>query len=204
MNSKRTKILTFLLVTVIVCIVSLTVVYAALSTTLNITGAADVVASTWDVHFTDANIIKNKALSSVGQEYSVLPLATDTNTCGDGDCVEFIGDTSFTFTTSLIAIPGDNRVVEFGVSNDGSIDAVLDSVVLSNLSSDQDVYINYYVRYEDGTIPKTGDSLDSGDFKDLVLVVEFDKNITANQLPTEVQNLNLTFSMNYVQKFDKS
>lgn len=204
MNSKRTKILTFLLVAVVVCIVSLTVVYAALSTTLNITGTADVVASTWDVHFTDANIIKNKALSSVGQEYSVLPLATDTNTCGDDDCVEFIGDTSFTFTTSLIAIPGDNRVVEFGVSNDGSIDAVLDSVVLSNLSSDQDVYINYYVRYKDGTIPKTGDSLDSGDFKDLILVVEFDKNITANQLPAEVQNLNLTFSMNYVQKFDKS
>lgn len=201
MNNKRTKSLIFILVGVIICIVSLTVVYSALSTSLTITGSTDVVASTWDVRFVDVSMIKNKALSSNGiLEYNVLPLATASQECGSDDCVEYDGNTSLSFTTTSITTPGDNRVIEFNVVNYGSIDAVLDSVVLGGLSNEQDAYVNYYVRYEDGDIPTFGDSLSSGSSKKMMLVIEFDKNITASQLPTEIQTLDLTFSMNYVQK----
>lgn len=91
---------------VCLCIISITVVYAALSTTLSISGVVDVVASTWDVHFespsfvtslssgidTDAKVVP---LDLVDNQYQVELLADPGHVaCLTNDCV-----TSFSGTT---------------------------------------------------------------------------------------------------------
>ena len=94
----------------------------------------------------------------------------------------------------------EERMLYFDVVNGGTIDAKLDSTILNGISSEQDVYLNYYVVDPEGVLIKEGDILSSGDTKTMILVLEFDNNVTADQLPTTNQNLNLSFTLNYVQK----
>lgn len=178
---------------VIFCIVALSIAYAALNTSLKITGSADVVASSWDVHFEDASFVSS--LSS-NNTYEVMPLAAWEII----DSVTITSDNTITFITEHLKVPGDYKIIQFDVVNDGTIDAKLENTVLSNLTNEQDLYIDYYVQYEDGTIPTSNDILNSGERKTLNLVIEFDKDVDASQLPTTSQNLSLTYTMNYVQK----
>ena len=177
-------------------IIGLSIAYSVLNTTLNITGTADVVASTWDVHFDDASIDANFLSSDDVNEYKVLPLSL----WFPSQYVELISPTEIVFDVMNIDEPGDRFIIEFDVVNAGSIDAKLESIALSNLTPVQEQYINYFVKYDDGTIPKNGDVLNSGDIKTLNLIFEFDENVTADQLPKSSETFELSFLMNYVQK----
>lgn len=53
---KDRKTLYMILGIVLLSVFSLTIVYAALSVTLNITGNAEVVASNWDIHLDNINV----------------------------------------------------------------------------------------------------------------------------------------------------
>ena len=216
-NKQRMIVTT--LVGLIFSIVTLTVVYASLSTTLNISGSSDVVASTWDVHLANGQfttsiptIDDNTATGSPTPQnsnlldYKVVPLASDTtgsgsNSCSSGtDCIDYMSGTSGSFYTASLSKPGDFKAISFDVVNGGSIDAKLDGFVLNGISSAQDVYLNYYILYSDGYTPKSGDILTAGSTKSMVLVIEFDDSISSSQLPTTNQSLDLSFTLNYVQK----
>lgn len=98
-----------------------------------------------------------------------------------------------------MSVSGDYKAISLDVVNAGSIDAELSSIVLSGLSSEQDVYLNYYIQYDDGSSVSSGDTLDAEETKSILLVIEFDKAVIADELPTTDQSLSLTFSMIYVQ-----
>lgn len=173
-------------------VIGISVVYAALSTTLSITGSADVVASSWDVHFENAEFVSSL---SCNDDYNVLPLAI----WETFDTVTIVSNTEIGFVTENLKHPGDRKIIRFDVVNGGNIDAKLESTILGGLSTEQDVYTNYFVQYDDGTIPAVDDVLVSGERKTLNLVIEFDSNVAVEQLPTTKQTLNLTYMMNYVQ-----
>ena len=82
--------------------------------------------------------------------------------------------------------------------NEDLFDLRLDGFVLNGISSAQDVYLNYYILYSDGYTPKSGDVLTAGSTKSMVLVIEFDEDVTSSQLPTTDQSLSLSFTLNYV------
>ena len=203
---RRRRVLVIVFFVMLFSIITLSIAYAVLSTSLNITGSADVVASTWDVHLANPEFIsfipsfsKPEPLefSNDYNSYKVVPLAGH-DACIE-NCISSINNTTLSFKSSAIENPGDFKAISFDVVNDGSIDAKLDGFTLSGISSDQDVYLNYYILYSDGTTPKSGDVLSAGSFDSMVLVIEFDKNVTAEQLPTANQNLDLSLTLNYVQ-----
>ena len=212
-NKQRMIVTT--LVGLIFSIVTLTVVYASLSTTLNISGSSDVVASTWDVHLENGQFtISIPSIDDVGgngsptpvnnvyDDYKVVPLATSepVSGCSSGtDCINYMSGTSGSFYTAPLSKPGDFKAISFDVVNGGGIDAKLDGFVLNGISSAQDVYLNYYILYSDGYTPKSGDVLTAGSTKSMVLVIEFDDSISSSQLPTTDQSLDLSFTLNYVQ-----
>ena len=80
---KDRKTLYLILSVVLVSVFSLTIVYAALSVTLNITGNSEVVASSWDIHLenvkvtsgsvsgTTLNLIKEKKVIEYGEVFEV-------------------------------------------------------------------------------------------------------------------------------------
>ena len=174
-NKKRTTVLFLILL-----LLALTVGYAALSTTLNINGTSVINNTSWDVHFANLS-------TTTG---SVTPTTAPSIASGN---------LSISYAVTL-AKPGDFYEFTVDVTNAGGIDAKLSAApTVSGVSTAQDVYTNYTVNYADGTAPAANDTIAAGASKKYRVRVEFDKNISASQLPTSAQNMTLTVSMNYTQ-----
>lgn len=160
-------------------LLTITVGYAALSTTLNINGTSKINNATWDVHFANLEVTSGSVSAT---KAATIDSATEID-----------------YNVELIK-PGDFYEFTVDVTNTGTIDAKLgEAPILSGVSAEQDVYTNYTVTYSDNTAINKDDKLAAGATKKLKVRVEFDRNITNSQLPTEAQPLNLTFAMNYVQ-----
>lgn len=117
---KREKINTLLLVVVaLVAVFSFaTVVYAAFSTTLKISGSATIKAVDWNVHFTRVD-------STVTMGNSIDALNPGPNLAGTAPTLSDLQLTGFTATFEY---PGDYVEFTADITNDGSIDALLDSI----------------------------------------------------------------------------
>ena len=124
------KTLYIVLSVLLVSVLTLTVVYAALSTALNISGNAEVTAASWDIHFD--NIQVNPASVTA----TTVPNKVDVRTIN--------------FSVTLTK-PGDFYKFSVDIVNNGSIDAMIDSIVkIPELTSDQAKYIKYEIEYIDG------------------------------------------------------
>ena len=169
----------FVLLVLALLLFTITVGYAALSTTLNINGTSKINNATWDVHFANLEVTSGSVSAT---KAATIDSATEID-----------------YNVELIK-PGDFYEFTVDVTNTGTIDAKLgEAPILSGVSAEQDVYTNYTVTYSDDTAINANDKLAAGATKKLKVRVEFDRNITNSQLPTEAQTLDLKFAMNYVQ-----
>ena len=143
-NKKQRRIMLLLIL-----ILSITIGFALLSTTLKINGNASIKSNTWDIHWDDSSI--NVTQGSVE--------ASDPVVSGeDSDTVSFNVEFS---------LPGDFYEFEIDAVNEGSIDGAINTVsTLIYDSSDlehpltgDDIpeYLLYSVKYSDGTTPADGD-----------------------------------------------
>lgn len=178
MKKKRTKTLTILIV-IITLIVSLSVAYAVLSTTLTITGNAEIIASNWDIH------LENILIDEGSITATATPTITDTNTIN--------------FSVKLDN-PGDYYKFTVDVVNAGEIDAMIDSVVKSpNLTEEEAHYINYEIEYSDGTSISSKQLLSAKSTKTLSIKISYRSDISEEELPTTATHLSLSFKLIYVQ-----
>lgn len=169
----------FVLLVLALLLFTITVGYAALSTTLNINGTSKINNATWNVQFKNLTVTPGSVSAT---KAATIDSATEID-----------------YNVELIK-PGDFYEFTVDVTNTGTIDAKLGAApILSGVSAEQDVYTNYTVTYIDDTAIHANDKLAAGTTKKLKVRVEFDRNITNSQLPTEAQPLNLAFAMNYVQ-----
>ena len=176
--SRDRKTLYMILSIVLISIFSLTIVYAALSVTLNIQGNAEVVASKWDIHLDNVKVTSG---SVSGTDPSIT------------------SPTTATFSTTL-NMPGDFYEFTIDVVNDGSIDAMIDSVTKEPaLTTNQAKYLNYIIEYQNGESISTKQLVSKNSYVRLKVRVEYRKDITALDLPTTSETLNLSFTVNYVQ-----
>ena len=176
-NSDR-KILYVILSVVLISIFSLTIVYAALFVSLNITGNAEVVASSWNIHLDNVQLNSQSATTTA-------PSITNATTAS--------------FSTTL-NMPGDFYEFTIDVVNDGSIDAMIDSVTKTpTLSTEQAKYLNYIVEYQNGEAISTKQLVAKESFVRLKVRVEYRSDITSSDIPTTSETLNLAFTVNYVQ-----
>lgn len=167
------------IIVIVLLLVCIGVGFAALSTQLNITGTSNISKVTWDVHLEN---VKVTAGSATATKAAVVE-----------------GSTTVNYSVTL-PVPGSYYEFTVDAKNGGTLPAKLSATpTLSGLSAAQDVYTNYTITYSDGSAIKANDTLAAGAARTLKVRVEYDKNITASQLPTAAQTLNLTFSMNYIQ-----
>lgn len=151
------SLLFLILMGVIVTIVAMSVVYAALSTKLLISGSTEVSSSSFELK------VEKLLMSEIyGDDYKNLCLSygqiCDDNYSkkGNGDILSFpvISDTSINNFKLSIQLPGDQAVVSYKVINDGTIPMKLNRVIgstpqitsLSNNSSDVD-WVNENVEF---------------------------------------------------------
>ena len=111
-----------LLVVLIVGLVSMTVAYAALSTTLTISSSAKVAATKWDIKITDWTqaAVQPNAVRGNSEVEVTAPTITDT---------------SITGLAVKFKKPGDKVKFTFKIQNHGDIDAQLTAVTLGEAAS---------------------------------------------------------------------
>lgn len=178
MRSNKTN---YLVAIIILLLVSISIGYAALSSTLNINGTSNIAKTIWDVHFENIVVTAGSVTATSSPTVS-----------GDKLAVNYVVP---------LTLPGDFYEFTVDVKNSGSISAKLSQApVISGVNTTQDVYVNYMVTYSSGDEIKSGDTLNAGASTTIKVRIEYDENITAGDLPSEAQTLNLSYSMNYVQQ----
>ena len=183
-NKKQRRIMLLLIL-----ILSITIGFALLSTTLKINGNASIKSNTWDIHWDDSSI--NVTQGSVE--------ASDPVVSGeDSDTVSFNVEFS---------LPGDFYEFEIDAVNEGSIDGAINTVsTLIYDSSDlehpltgDDIpeYLLYSVKYSDGTTPADGDILAHGDSRTYKIRLEFDEDWET--FPEEEEEYVVKVEIPYIQ-----
>ena len=125
---KNRKITIILVITLIISVIGLGIAFAAFSTTLNISGTAQVQSSSWDIEFegiTTAGTIDNAVINGTATE---VTHPTITNSGKD------IGTYSVTLKS-----PGDSVTYNFKIHNKGDYAATVSSVTIAsgvNLTTD--------------------------------------------------------------------
>lgn len=180
MKKIRRKVNKPLLYFVFFVFASVTVGYAALSTTLSITGKGTLSKNSWDIHFENLVIVDNGA-SAV----TTAPTIDSTKT-----------KVSFNITLSK---PGDSYEFTVDAVNKGTIDAMLSGFSATSLTADQQKYLTYTVTYGDGATISTKDYLKKGTSETIRVRVRFRDDLTSADLPSSAETLNLTATLVYVQ-----
>lgn len=180
MKKIRRKVNKPLLYFVFFVFASVTVGYAALSTTLSITGKGTLSKNSWDIHFENLVIVDNGA-----SVVTTAPTIDSTKT-----------KVSFNITLSK---PGDSYEFTVDAVNKGTIDAMLSGFSATSLTADQQKYLTYTVTYSDGATISTKDYLKKGTSETIRVKVRFKEDLTSADLPSSAETLNLTATFVYVQ-----
>ena len=170
-NKKRRIIMFSLLAALVIT----TVAYAALSTTLNISGLVTKKGGLWSIYFTNpssASITGNAKGSNITLQ-----------------------ETNVSFYVELSS-PNDSVTYTVDIKNGGTIDAVLDSVTLTGVDTAKNNDITYKVTYNDGTEIKKGDTLNIETSRTIKILVKYNDVDTLTE--TDVK-LNLGVTLAYVQ-----
>ena len=94
--------------------------------------------------------------------------------------------------------PGQFFEFTMDVKNSGSIDAMLDEVIGTTLTTEQQKYLAYIVTYDGGTSLEKNDKLAVGATEKIKVRIEFKKDVTAEDLPKNVSGIELTLNLNYI------
>ncbi|MBR4618256.1 MAG: hypothetical protein IKO49_03025 [Bacilli bacterium] len=178
MNKSKSALIAIL----VVGLVTMTVVYATLSTTLTISNSATVAATKWDIHFEN---LAQEAITGSNTAEVKTPAAIETDTTKiSGLSVEF-------------KKPGDFVTYTVNVKNAGDIPAKLTTYTPGTPTCSTNTSfcsnVEYTITYSDGTAIKVGDTIASKASKTLKVTIKLKANITsmpAADVP--VTNLGLT------------
>ena len=153
--------------------------YAYLTTTLSINGTTDVDSNSWNIYWDNVEV---KSGSVTGSQVLQAP-TIDTN------------KTSVSFRVNLKK-PGDYYEFTVDAKNDGSIDAMIDTITKTTSIPD---YLNYVVTYDDGIEIENNQILRANSKEVYKIRVEYRTDINGSDLPSTSQSLLLTFGVTYVQ-----
>ena len=185
-KERRTKAL--VIVVLLIVVAGLTVAFAALSTTLNINGTAYLDAAKWGIRFENLS-----SPTRVGK-------ATTTGTAK----IEETKAAEITDMNVSLSIPGDKIVYTVDLVNKGTINAKIDNIEKTVLTSEQQRYLTFKVTDKNGYEIKQGDILEKGETKKITITIEFIKDLTKEDLPTSTNTISLSYKLNFVQTDDKT
>ena len=182
------------LIIIAVLIVGISFGSALLNSTLNIIGSSEVKKTNWIIYFDDIDIAEDSAPVDNSND----------NARFAKNGVEDPTKKNIEFTASL-KNPGDFYEFTVWTVNDGTIDAVVESLEKSTLTTEQQKYLEYDVTYDDGTpieqcdILYHKDSTEGPNKKLIKATVKYKPGLNVNEYPTEGVTLNLSFKINYSQ-----
>lgn len=166
------------------CIGMISIGYAFLSTTLTIEGVVNTAGSKWDIHFENIEI----------DEDSITAITEPT----------ISNSTTINFSTEL-QNPGDIYKFTVDIVNDGTFDAMIDSIEITpQLTAEQQNYFEYIVRYTDEDEIKEKDKLPAGGRDAIYVYLKYLENEDNTLYPSEDMDFDFSITINYVQADDTS
>ena len=185
-KERRTKAL--VVVVLLIVVAGLTVAFAALSTTLNINGTAYLDAAKWGIKFQNLS------------EPEKIGTATVTGTAK----IEESKSAEITGINVGLSTPGDKVVYTVDLVNEGTINAKIDKIEKTELTSEQQKYLTFKVTDKSGNEVSEGDILSAGETRNLTITIEFIKDLTKEDLPTSTSTISLSYKLNFVQTDEKA
>lgn len=174
---KNIKKIQAMIVIPLICLIS--IAYAYLSSNIQINGTAVIKNKKWDIYFDNVEIYQ-------GSVAAVVEPTTDAQ-----------NTLTIEYEVNL-NVPGEYHKFDVDVVNNGDFDATLDSFTITELTAEQQKYLDYSVTYKDGTEIAIGDIVNSKNSRELTVNLEYKKDITVEDLQTEDQTLNLSIELIYV------
>ncbi len=173
----------FMFLLILIC--SLGIGFAFLRTELKINGTATVNDMRWNIYFDHLVVDSNSVELSTGDTAASI----STN------------KTEVTYAVTLKE-PGDFYEFTVDAINDGTIDAMIDTI--SSEMGGVDItllpsYMEYSVTYSDGIELSPNQYLKAGSTETYKVHIGFKKDISASDLTGQVENKTLSFSVTYVQ-----
>ena len=184
-KERRTKAL--VVVVLLIVVAGLTVAFAALSTTLNINGTAYLDAAKWGIKFENLS------------ESVKVGTATTTGTAK----IEETKAAEITGINVSLSTPGDKVTYTVDLVNKGTINAKIDKIEKTELTSEQQKYLTFKVTDKEGKEVTEGDILSKGETRNLTITIEFIKDLTKEDLPTSTSTISLSYKLNFVQTDEK-
>ena len=155
--------------------------YAYLNSTLNITGASTINNPTWDIHWENVEV-------KTGSVSASTPTIDSSKT-------------TVNYTVEL-TIPGEYYEFTVDAVNAGTIDGMV-SVVTSKMNGTEITtlpnYLEYSVTYYDGVSIAPNHLLAANTSEKYKVHVGYKKDISQSDMPTTTETLNFSFSVTYVQ-----
>lgn len=181
-KERKYQIIIFLLLLVI------SIGYAVLTTSVNISGVSKIQNPTWDIHF--ENVVINNNSVTIVPENNDKAASIDLN-----------DNTKVSFAVTLDK-PGDFYEFTVDAVNDGSIDGMVDTVV--SLLNNQPIttlpnYLNYSVVHDNGTPIEKNHLLAANSSETYKVRVEYSRDIGNDEVVEEEVNLVFDFTINYKQ-----
>ena len=184
-KERRTKAL--VIVVLLIVFMGLTIAFAALSATLNINGTAYLDAAKWGIRFENLS-----SPTKIGS-------ATTTGTAK----IEETKAAEITDINVSLSIPGDKIVYTVDLVNKGTINAKIDNIEKTQLTSEQQRYLTFKVTDKSGNEVSKGDILSAGETRKLTITIEFIKDLTKEDLPKQTSAISLSYKLNFVQTDEK-
>ena len=184
---KERRAKSLVIVVLLIVVAGLTIAFAALSTTLNINGTAYLDAAKWGIRFENLS-----SPTKIGS-------ATTTGTAK----IEETKAAEITDMNVSLSIPGDKIVYTVNLVNKGTINAKIDNIEKTVLTSEQQRYLTFKVTDQNGYEIKQGDILEKGETKKITITIEFIKDLTKEDLPKQTSTISLSYKLNFVQTDEK-
>ena len=176
---KHKRKMNILYILVFIALASFGVGYSYISTQLNVNGTANVTAASWDVHFDNLNVTEGSVTATTPADIT--------------------SDTTVEFAATLEE-PGDFYEFTVDVTNQGSMDAMIDDFSISpTLTTAQAKYLEYQITYSDGAPLANKQELKAGLTETLKVRFSYIENSDKTNYPTEDQTFTVSFTADYTQ-----
>ena len=174
-NNKNKLLLNMILI----IILTIGIGYAYLTSNLSINGTSEIASNVWDIHFDNLKV-------SDGSVSAINEATINSN------------KTDITYSIRL-SRPKDYYEFTVDVVNAGTLPGKVSISTLSGINSEYQNIIDYSIKYIGGAPVNVDDILNTGRSKKIRVRVFYKDNINASDLPSSNINLNLTYTLQYIQ-----
>jgi hypothetical protein len=181
------------LIVLMVLVLSISIGYALLSTSLNIRGSSTVQDAKWDIGGGDIECEEGEICTIDPQDPGETPPGVaqcdpSVEDCGNGAVIWMEGDT--VYFKHVLTKPGDTFVFYTTIKNKGNINAKVSNVIKNELNPTARRFLDYVVTDASGNEITQGRVLNAGESLKVKVRVSYKTNIPALPTAEEIALIN--------------